>query len=362
MTSLNGVSCQPTNEFGEQLRWRRTEPLGVCIYNIKKKLTQTFKKKKYTYEEVSFVVGWISVAIWTVALLPQIISNCVHQSAESQSFLFWLLWLVGDICNLVGCILTRNLVTNIALAFVYLTVTVVAFVQYVYYEFFLPRMRSPPPTQQKVKQMIELETGTTEPSASAIQPLYRTPRERTAAFNLFTCIRLRKKKKGEGGGKGGGSCCTCKKNKKKKKGQLARVTPRMFNVDMHLVHPIQSELKGLLNDKRAKTAMDLMTMHIVPNNEEDDQGEHKAKKTKTYLSKTFPLLPTRTDAATRFDPKLRTENDADVDRDANRDADAADAKSRDIEALCLSQDSTSTIALQELQSLVPSADDKSNFI
>ena len=80
--------CAEYNEYHEQLRWTFTEPLGTCIYNI--------------LDEIAFIVGWLSVLSWTFALLPQIITNCKNQAAESQSFWFWVLWLVGDCCNFGG--------------------------------------------------------------------------------------------------------------------------------------------------------------------------------------------------------------------------------------------------------------------
>ena len=121
------VICPLTNEYGETLKWQFTQPLGTCIYNI--------------YDQFAFIIGWLSVAAWTFALLPQIVTNCKNKGAESQSFWFWILWLVGDFCNLSGCILTKNLITNIALALVYLSLTLFACLQFIWYEYILPRYR-----------------------------------------------------------------------------------------------------------------------------------------------------------------------------------------------------------------------------
>lgn len=132
------IHCPSHDAYHETLRWQFTEPLGTCVYNI--------------YDELSFIIGWLSVASWTFALLPQIITNCKNKAAESQSFYFWLLWLLGDICNFIGCILTKNLVTNIALAFVYLSLTIFACLQFIWYEWISPKHRY----QQQYQRLLSI--------------------------------------------------------------------------------------------------------------------------------------------------------------------------------------------------------------
>eukprot|EP01084_Bolivina_argentea_P041617 76805_1 len=124
---MNTGICPLHNEYNEPLEWTFTEALGTCIYNV--------------YDQSSFIIGWIAVVIWTFALLPQIITNFKNKAAESQSFWFWLLWVIGDFCNLTGCILTKNLITNVALALVYLLFTAFAFVQWIWYEYILAKRK-----------------------------------------------------------------------------------------------------------------------------------------------------------------------------------------------------------------------------
>lgn len=82
---------------------------------------------------ISFGIGLLSVIIWTVALVPQVISNIRSTNVESQSPAFWLLWIIGDCCNLAGCILANQLATQTAVAVVFLVITIVLFIQYCYY-------------------------------------------------------------------------------------------------------------------------------------------------------------------------------------------------------------------------------------
>jgi len=71
-----------------------------------------------------------------LALLPQIILNYQNGSAENQSIYFWILWLVGDVMNLSGCILADEIITNTGLAAVYLFFTFICFIQYIWYNVF----------------------------------------------------------------------------------------------------------------------------------------------------------------------------------------------------------------------------------
>lgn len=75
-------------------------------------------------------LGWVNIALWVVALFPQLVTNYRTKRADvscvvfdrrryagnglvvqSLSGLFLAAWLVGDISNLLGCILTNQLPT-----------------------------------------------------------------------------------------------------------------------------------------------------------------------------------------------------------------------------------------------------------
>eukprot|EP00761_Pharyngomonas_kirbyi_P014163 gb/GECH01014193.1/.p1 GENE.gb/GECH01014193.1/~~gb/GECH01014193.1/.p1 ORF type:complete len:324 (+),score=32.71 gb/GECH01014193.1/:1-972(+) len=58
---------------------------------------------------IAFFFGLLNIAIWLFAQVPQLIKNFMHGSAESLSPAFLITWLLGDITNFVGCILTHQL-------------------------------------------------------------------------------------------------------------------------------------------------------------------------------------------------------------------------------------------------------------
>nr|XP_029149822.1 probable vacuolar amino acid transporter YPQ1 isoform X2 [Arachis hypogaea] len=58
-----------------------------------------------TRETASYILGVISVIVWVIAEIPQIITNYTAKSAKGLSLTFLLTWVIGDIFNLLGCIL-----------------------------------------------------------------------------------------------------------------------------------------------------------------------------------------------------------------------------------------------------------------
>ncbi|XP_065001761.1 probable vacuolar amino acid transporter YPQ1 isoform X2 [Musa acuminata AAA Group] len=79
--------------------------------------------------ELSFDLGMISLFCWGIAEVPQIITNFHNKSGHGISLAFLLTWVVGDIFNLVGCLLEP--VT------LYTAVTVVLVLQILYYDCWL---------------------------------------------------------------------------------------------------------------------------------------------------------------------------------------------------------------------------------
>ena len=109
----------------EKLKWRWTKPLGECVYTVE--------------DQVALLFGIASLCIWSIALLPQIITTCRVGSVENVSQWFWFAWLLGDTCNVIGCFLVPdNIVTNTALACVYLFFTIIGFSQVMYFKHCAP--------------------------------------------------------------------------------------------------------------------------------------------------------------------------------------------------------------------------------
>lgn len=68
---------------------------------------------------ISGITGSISIACWVIVFAPQIYENYVRKSLLGLSLLFVVLWLAGDVFNVLGSVLQGVLPTMIILAVYY---------------------------------------------------------------------------------------------------------------------------------------------------------------------------------------------------------------------------------------------------
>ena len=65
---------------------------------------------------LSGICGSISIACWVVVFSPQIIENFRRGSAEGLSVVFIVVWLIGDVFNILGAVLQEVLPTMVRIA------------------------------------------------------------------------------------------------------------------------------------------------------------------------------------------------------------------------------------------------------
>ncbi|XP_058737796.1 probable vacuolar amino acid transporter YPQ2 [Vicia villosa] len=91
-------------------------------------------------EAASFTLGLVSVIVWVVAEIPQIITNYKAKSTDGLSATFLITWIIGDLFNLFGCILEpATLPTQLYMAVLYTFVTVALGSQSIYYGYIYKR-------------------------------------------------------------------------------------------------------------------------------------------------------------------------------------------------------------------------------
>jgi hypothetical protein len=66
-------------------------------------------------EAISGICGSISIACWVVVFSPQIIENFRRGSADGLSVLFIVVWLAGDVFNILGAVLQGVLPTMVCI-------------------------------------------------------------------------------------------------------------------------------------------------------------------------------------------------------------------------------------------------------
>mmetsp|Transcript_64 Transcript_64/g.110 ORF Transcript_64/g.110 Transcript_64/m.110 type:complete len:416 (-) Transcript_64:369-1616(-) len=151
-TIVAPVDCKEKNGL-VAIGWMETY-FSECIYTPK--------------DLINFGIGYICMCCWSLCLTPQIILNYVLGQAEDQSFLFYLLWVAGDFTNFIGCVIARQLPTQIGVAVIYLVLTLVLLLQYIYYNFWKPdaAARSPDRFGLSGERKVVLESRTPDFSPS----------------------------------------------------------------------------------------------------------------------------------------------------------------------------------------------------
>ncbi|KAI6092658.1 PQ-loop-domain-containing protein [Hypoxylon rubiginosum] len=96
-------------------------------------------------EAISGICGSISIAAWVVVFSPQIIENFRRGSADGLSVPFIILWLLGDVFNILGAVLQGVLPTMLILAIYYTIADFVLLAQCFYYKGFVWKDELPPP-------------------------------------------------------------------------------------------------------------------------------------------------------------------------------------------------------------------------
>jgi uncharacterized protein with PQ loop repeat len=79
------------------------------------------------------VLGLANIGCWLVAQSPQLYENWKNSSVEALSPAFLLMWLTGDITNLVGCVLTKQLPVQLYTGVYFCFMDLLLVLQYGYY-------------------------------------------------------------------------------------------------------------------------------------------------------------------------------------------------------------------------------------
>jgi len=122
----------------------------------------------FDIEALSGILGSISIACWVCVFSPQIIENFRRQSAEGLSIVFIVVWLLGDLFNILGGVLQGILPTMIILAVYYTVADVVLLAQVFYYRGFT---LSDAPPQLKEQREHEILNGTEQEGGNEETPL-----------------------------------------------------------------------------------------------------------------------------------------------------------------------------------------------
>jgi len=89
----------------------------------------------YTRMDIaSFICGWCSILSWVIILFPTLWVNYQTKRVDGISGLFLIEWLLGDVTNIVGCILTKSLPTQTFQAMYFIAFDIGLLGQWIYYK------------------------------------------------------------------------------------------------------------------------------------------------------------------------------------------------------------------------------------
>ncbi|KAJ9154887.1 PQ-loop repeat-containing protein 2 [Pleurostoma richardsiae] len=144
-------------------------------------------------EAISGIAGSISIACWVVVFSPQIIENFRRGSADGLSLHFIIVWLLGDVFNILGAVLQGVLPTMIILAVYYTIADVVLLAQCFYYRGFTFRDEVIPPSappkpasrqqQQRQQQQQQQQRMAAGPPDERTSLLLNPPPERRGSWS-----------------------------------------------------------------------------------------------------------------------------------------------------------------------------------
>ncbi|QDS75980.1 hypothetical protein FKW77_004206 [Venturia effusa] len=109
--------CEPANDFLHNL----SSITGTCIPT--------------NLALLSTILGTLSIVAWLFAQLPQIYKNYQMHSTSGLSIYFLAEWLLGDISNLFGSLLTGQATWQVIIACYYCSVDCMLVGQYFWYEY-----------------------------------------------------------------------------------------------------------------------------------------------------------------------------------------------------------------------------------
>lgn len=93
-------------------------------------------------EKAALMLGLMNILLWLVAQLPQLVQTFKEKQVDSISFGLFACWLLGDLTNLLGCILTNAYSTQLYTAVYFCAIDVVMVGQYLWYKKFYRKVQS----------------------------------------------------------------------------------------------------------------------------------------------------------------------------------------------------------------------------
>lgn len=112
---------------------------GNCTHGIKWILEVFAGCVDTNLKLCGFILGFVSLILWLLPLIPQLLQNYRTKKCEGLSIFFLLFWMVGDSCNMTGAILTNQQPIQKIIGVYYILQDLLILGQYFYYTNMYPK-------------------------------------------------------------------------------------------------------------------------------------------------------------------------------------------------------------------------------
>ncbi|KAI4095296.1 MAG: hypothetical protein LQ339_007295 [Xanthoria mediterranea] len=142
-------------------------------------------------DALSGICGCISIACWIVVFSPQIIENFRRHSADGLSLIFIIIWLAGDVFNILGAVLQGVIPTMTVLAVYYTLADIVLLGQCFYYRGFTLSDAQPTSDEEAIVDDTTEESPLLAHESTAARPTSRPTaadadrNRRSSSFSSF---------------------------------------------------------------------------------------------------------------------------------------------------------------------------------
>ncbi|KAL8727548.1 MAG: hypothetical protein Q9166_005953 [cf. Caloplaca sp. 2 TL-2023] len=142
-------------------------------------------------DALSGICGSISIACWIVVFSPQIIENFRRHSADGLSLVFIIIWLLGDVFNILGAVLQGVIPTMTILAVYYTLADIVLLAQCFYYRGFTMSDAQPTSDEEAIVEESTEQSPLLAHESAAARPTsrpsaaYADRQRRSSSFSSF---------------------------------------------------------------------------------------------------------------------------------------------------------------------------------
>ncbi|KAI9480603.1 MAG: PQ loop repeat-domain-containing protein [Benjaminiella poitrasii] len=138
----------------------------------------------------SSIAGYLSILCWLIVFTPQLWENYRRKSGDGLSMTFLVIWLAGDVFNLIGVIMQGLLVTMFVLALYYTIADMGLIWQVIYYKQQKIKMLSIDQASEEEEEISLISEEPTTSYSTTTSSFISSQENRTQMFNILSGLSI----------------------------------------------------------------------------------------------------------------------------------------------------------------------------